>query len=566
MSRLRYLTAGESHGAALLGILEGMVAGLPLTAEDLDRDLSRRQQGFGRGGRMKIERDRIQLLSGVRYGETLGSPIALQLPNLDFVNWKDRMRIEPGEAPIDVSVPRPGHADLAGALKYGHRDLRNVIERSSARETAMRVALGGVARVLLEACGIRVGSYVVGIHRARARSAQEIDPEAAAHDAEGLALRADASPVRCLDPEAEPRLIREIEEAQTRRDTVGGIFEVRATGVPVGLGSHVHWDRKLDAALAQALMSLQAIKGVSIGAGFPCVELFGSELHDPILSIEGRLERRGNNAGGIEGGISNGQPIVVAAAMKPLSTVPRPLPSVDLRSGAETPAHAERSDTCAVPAAAVVGEALVALVLADALLEKLGGDSLAELRHALHRARRSERRGLGHVWLTGLPAAGKSTLAPLVGSKMGLPSLDLDQEIARESGSTVRDLFAREGEEGFRKREAVTLARLAAGPRSAIALGAGSLAGAASRDRVQRTGTLVLLHAPIGELDRRLGSWHRPLLDATTPDARRERLESLGRERARWYQRAELSLDSSSQAPDELAQELAARLRALEQE
>jgi len=341
---------------------------------------------------------------------------------------------------------------------------------------------------------------------------------------------------------------------------------VRATGVPVGLGSHVHWDRKLDAILAQALMSLQAIKGVSVGAGFEGAEHFGSELHDPILPVEGRLERRGNNAGGIEGGISNGEPIVIRAAMKPLSTVPRSLPSVHLGTGEATPAHSERSDTCAVPAAAVVGEALVSLALADALLEKLGGDSLAEVRHALHWVRRRARRGTGHIWLTGLPAAGKSTLGPLVAARMGMRAVDLDREIERETGTTVRDLFTREGEDGFRRHEAGALARLAEWPRAVIALGAGSLNAAASRDRVQRSGTLVLLQAPVEELNQRLGSLARPLLDAPTAEGRRERLEALAKELAGWYQRAELSLDTSSRSPDEAAEELATRLRALEHE
>jgi chorismate synthase len=566
MKRLRYLTAGESHGPALVGILEGMIAGLPLRAEDIDRDLHRRQQGFGRGGRMKIEKDQIRILSGVRYGETLGSPIALHLPNLDFENWKERMQIEPVEASIDVSVPRPGHADLAGALKYGHRDLRNVLERASARETAMRVALGGVARVLLESAGIRVGSYVIAVHNARGRVAEQIDPEGAVHDAEGLALRADRSPVRCLDPEAEPHLIRAIEGAQARRDTVGGIFEVRATGVPIGLGSHVHWDRKLDAALAETLMSLQAIKGVSIGAGFEAPQRYGSELHDPILPVAGRLERKGNSAGGIEGGISNGQPIVITAAMKPLSTVPNSLPSVDLLSGKVAPAPSERSDTCAVPAAAVVGEALVCLVLADALLEKLGGDSLSELRRSLHWVRRRERRGIGHVWLTGLPGAGKTEVGPLLAARLGLRAADLDQLIETEAHDTVQGIFSREGEEGFRRREAAALARVAEGPPAVVALGAGALGAPTSRDRVQKTGTQVHLQAPLEELNRRLGAAVRPMLGDPSPEGRLERLASMQRERNRWYERAEVSVDTSSRSPGAVSEELAIRLLALERE
>ncbi len=366
---LRYLTAGESHGPALVGILEGMPAGLPLVAADIDAQLERRQQGYGRGGRMAIERDRVAILAGVRHGLTLGSPIALLIENRDWPNWRDRMSAEPGQAD-PVTVPRPGHADYAGAVKYGHQDLRNVLERASARETAIRVALGAVARRLLGEFGITVGSLVTAI-----------GPVEAAPVEPGLAAwsQAEQSPVRCADPAAAAPMMAAIDAARAAGDSLGGLFEVAALGLPVGLGSHAHWDRRLDGRLAQAFMAIPAIKAVEIGLGRAAAGLPGSAVHDPFAPDRSRTT---NHAGGLEGGITNGQPLVVRAAMKPIPTLTSPLPSVDLATGRPHPAHAERSDVCAVPAAAVVGEAVLALELAAALLERLGGDSLDQLRAA----------------------------------------------------------------------------------------------------------------------------------------------------------------------------------------
>lgn len=399
---LRYLTAGESHGPALLGILEGMPAGVPVNRERIDSELARRQGGYGRGGRMRIERDTVEILAGVRHGYTLGSPIGLLIRNRDWDNWKEIMSPCPlpepgltwdpsrlsdatgaGAGPDPgaessgriLTRPRPGHADLAGGLKYGHRDLRNVLERASARETAMRVAIGAVCQCFLESLGIRLISHVLAIGGIIA-------------DVEGLNMdqlreQAQASPVYCADPKATEAMIHAIEEARQRGDTLGGVFEVIATGVPPGLGSHVSADRKLDGWLAAEIMSIQAIKGVEVGLGFLAAARFGSGVHDEILpSPDPRKPwtRSTNRAGGIEGGISNGEPIVVRAAMKPIATLYRPLMSIDIRSGEAVAAGVERSDVCAVPAASVVGQAAVAFVLAAAVLEKFGGDSLDELK------------------------------------------------------------------------------------------------------------------------------------------------------------------------------------------
>lgn len=388
MSFLRILsfrTAGESHGKGLTALLEGIPAGLSLNMEqDVDPELARRQQGYGRGRRMAIESDRVDLLSGVRLGETLGSPLSMIIWNRDWENWTVAMSHLPPDpegnpkALRAMYLPRPGHADLVGVLKYHRRDTRDILERASARETAARVACGAVAKRLLSEFGIQVGSFVRSIGAVEAR-----DPDPFPQD---LNRAADGSPVRTLDGSAEAEMIRAIDEAKEAGDTLGGIFDVVATGVPVGLGSHVAWDRKLDGRLAGAMMSIQAIKGVEIGLGFEGARRPGSRVHDGILRddddhLTGGFARASNGAGGVEGGVTTGTAVVVRAAMKPISTLMKNrLPSVDLREGRPDEAATERSDVCAVPAAAVVGEAMVALVLADAFLEKFGGDSVEEIR------------------------------------------------------------------------------------------------------------------------------------------------------------------------------------------
>jgi chorismate synthase len=385
MSPFRFTTAGESHGPALAAVVEGVPAGVPVSAGEIDAELRRRQGGYGRGGRMRIESDRAEILSGVRHGQTLGSPVTLLVRNRDWENWTAAMSPAPVENEGDdaamrrVFFPRPGHADLVGALKYDRADARDILERASARETAARVAAGAVAKRLLAEVGITVGSHVVSLGGVVARA-----PDALPED---LNAASDPSPVRCLDSDAEGRMIDAIDGAKQAGDTLGGVVEVVARGVPAGLGSHVGWDRKLDGRLAGALMSIQAIKGVEVGLGFEAAARPGSRVHDAIVldgsAGGGGYGRVGNNAGGLEGGISTGQPLVLRAAMKPISTLMQPLRTVDLRTGEPAEAVRERSDVCAVPAAGVVAEAMVALVLAAALLEKVGGDSLAEVRRNL---------------------------------------------------------------------------------------------------------------------------------------------------------------------------------------
>jgi chorismate synthase len=368
------MTAGESHGPRLTAVLEGIPAGLALLAEDIDGDLARRQRGYGRGGRMKIETDRVEIVGGVRGGETLGSPIALSITNRDHANWLDRMSPAPLPSPAEpLTRPRPGHADLAGGMKLDRHDLRDVLERASARETAARTAVGAVCRRLLGAVGVDVFAHVVAIG----------DVEVAARDErlEAVRERSRASDLSCADADAEARMKTAIRDAAHAGDTLGGVFEVVATGVLPGLGSHVQWDRKLDGRLAQALMSIQAIKGVEIGAGFGAARTPGSAVHDPIAYDGGarRFTRPSNRAGGLEGGITNGMPVVCRAAMKPIATLKKALGSVDVRTKEAYQAAFERSDVCAVAAAGVVGEAMVCIVLADALLEKFGADSMREL-------------------------------------------------------------------------------------------------------------------------------------------------------------------------------------------
>jgi chorismate synthase len=388
MGQFRFLTAGESHGKGLVAIAEGMVADLHLEERHINKELQRRQRGYGRGPRMKIEDDTAEIIAGVRYGLTIGSPIALFIRNRDWENWQEKMSVclvEKGVEP--VTCPRPGHADLAGVVKYGFHDMRPILERASARETAARVAVGAIARRFLEELGIAIHSHTVEIgqhHRERGGPAS-VDWR-----------RVERSPVRCADAKLEKQMMAGIDEAGGSGDTLGGIFEVTATGVPIGLGSHVSWDRRLDGRIAGAVMSINAVKGVEIGAGFTVTQLKGSQAHDVIepltrtLPLEGRGLGEGeakqslpwrhatNRAGGIEGGMTNGEDIMVRAAVKPIATLASPLPSIDLRTGKAAKAHYERSDVCIVPAAGVIGEAMLAIVLADACLEKFGGDNLKE--------------------------------------------------------------------------------------------------------------------------------------------------------------------------------------------
>jgi len=379
---IRYLTAGESHGPQLTAIIEGLPSGLVLTMETINRDLARRQGGYGRGGRMRIEKDKVEILSGVRWGETLGSPVTLSIRNRDWENWRDTMSPEADKTDekIRVTRSRPGHADLAGVMKYGHKDVRNILERSSARETAIRVAVGAVAKSLLEFFGISVLGYVSELG-----GIETVRPDG---DMNALRAQIDSSDFYTFDLSAETRMKSLVDRAREHGDSVGGIIEITISGVPAGLGSHVQWDRKLDARLAMAMMSIQAIKGVEIGLGFDASRRPGSHVQDEIFYDSSRISqgmkmgyfRKTNNAGGLEGGISNGEDVVVRAAMKPIPTLYKPLMSVDTSTRQPVEATVERSDVCAVPAAAVVGEAVVAIEIANAFLEKFGGDSMSEVR------------------------------------------------------------------------------------------------------------------------------------------------------------------------------------------
>jgi len=376
MGQFRFLTGGESHGKGLVAIVEGMVAALPLEEPHINKELKRRQQGYGRGPRMKIEEDKAEIMAGVRYGLTTGSPIALFITNRDWQNWQEQLSVSPIEKEVEsVTCPRPGHADLAGVTKYGLKDIRPIIERASARETATRVAVGAIARRFLEEFGIFIHSRTVAIGRHRWERGETISINW---------QQVEASPVRCAHVELEKAMMAAIDEVKANGDTLGGIFEVIATSVPIGLGSHVNWDRRLDGRIAQAIMSINAVKGVEIGAGFALAGLRGSQAHDVIepgprsKAKELPWRHAANRAGGIEGGISNGEDIIVRAAVKPIATLASPLPSIDLRSGEKAKAHYERSDICVVPAAGVIAEAMLAIVLADACLEKFGGDNLKE--------------------------------------------------------------------------------------------------------------------------------------------------------------------------------------------
>jgi chorismate synthase len=395
MRRLRLLTAGESHGPGLIGVLEGLPAGMRVSTRLVDRDLKRRQHGYGSGRRMQIERDRVRWTAGIRYGRTLGSPVGFAVDNRDWQNWTDRMSVEaiPAERrPKPITRARPGHVDLAGALKYGTDDVRDVLERASARSTTPRVVAGSLARQLLAAAGVRIWSFVDQVGPVRAFPDAD-DVLAAIPDGWLERDLRDPSPLRCPDPEAEAHMLAEVDAAKEAGDSIGGSFVVVAERVPVGLGSSSEWDTRLDGLLAGASMAIPGAKGVEVGMGFGVVDRRGSAVHDVVEESGAGFRRTTNRAGGIEGGISNGEPIVVRVAQKPVSTLRKPLPSVDMATGESGRAHIERSDVTVLARAAIVGEAMVALVLADQLLYSFGGDSMADLRRAVaRRRRRTERR------------------------------------------------------------------------------------------------------------------------------------------------------------------------------
>ena len=378
MGQFHFVTAGESHGRGLVAVVQGMVAGLSISEEYIAEDLKRRQVGYGRSSRMSIEQDKAEIISGVRHGFTIGSPISLLIWNRVWEEWRETMSTSPIDREIEpITSPRPGHADLAGVMKYSFGDIRPILERASARETAARVAVGAVARRFLQEFDIAIHSHTINIGSHWVKQSKSIDWQ-----------QVENSPVRCADAEAERAMITAIDEAKAEGDTLGGIFEVVATDVPIGLGSHVQWHRRLDGQIAQAIMSINAVKGVEIGDGFALAGIKGSQAHDVIEpdseGMPARWRRATNRAGGIEGGISNGQPIVIRAAVKPIATLGKPLPSIDLYSSKATEAHYERSDICVIPAAGVIGEAMLAIVLANAMLEKFGGDNLKETRANYH--------------------------------------------------------------------------------------------------------------------------------------------------------------------------------------
>jgi chorismate synthase len=517
---------------------------------------------------MKIEQDAAEILSGVRFGYTLGSPIGLLIRNRDFASWTSRMQVAPGGPdPRPVTVPRPGHADLAGGLKYGHlADLRNVLERASARETAIRVALGGVARAFLRDLGVQVGSCVRSIGRAEAPPAEELAGQLLRTDAESLALLADQTETRALDPDWSQKFVAEIDEARSRRDTIGGVVEVVASNLPTGLGSHVHWDRKLDGRLAQALMAIPAIKAVEIGDGWISARRFGSETHDPIVLGDLGLARPSNRAGGLEGGVSNGEPLILRVAMKPLATVPAALPSVDLSKLSPMPAHVERSDTCAVPAAGVITEAIVALVLAEATLEALGGDTMASLRLPMAKLRLGPRRQMGHVFLIGPMGSGKTSVGLALSKALSRSLIDLDLLIEAQAGASIAQIFARNGEQSFRELEWKTFTEVAKESPAVIALGGGAVQSEAAWRLMRQTGVVLALRADPDESIRRIRSGQRPI-EARPLLAQGDPVETLRRlstARARFYARADLQLDTSGLEVKTVAGAAVGLLRGLE--
>ena len=558
----RWLTAGESHGRALVALCDGVPAGVQITTEDLAAALARRRAGYGRGARMTFEQDEVELTAGVRHGSTLGGPVAIRIANTEWPKWDAVMSADPVDtgqlaalarnAPL--TRPRPGHADLAGMQKFGHTDARPVLERASARETAARVALGEVARRLLgQVLGVEILSHVVAIGQITASGATMPGPRDRA--------AIDADPVRCADPATSQAMVAEIDAARKDGDTLGGVVEVLAFGLPPGLGSFTHWDRRLDSRLGGALMSIQAIKGVEVGDGFTTAARRGSMAHDEIEAADDGIRRRTNRAGGIEGGMSTGEPLRLRAAMKPISTVPRALDTIDTSTGEPAKAINQRSDVTAVPAAGVVAEAMVALVLAEAAIEKFGGDSVrgdAPQRGELPQ-------GPGDLMnspvavLIGPPGAGKTAVGPLLAELLGTSFRDTDADVVAAAGRPVSDIFIEQGERAFRQLECEAAARALREHEGVLALGSGAVLDPGLQQRLEGL-PVVYLAADFGTVARRLGL-DRPRV--VVPGNPRGRLRAMLEERRPLYERlATVTVATDDGDPDELAEQIAAKLAA----
>lgn len=544
---LRFLTAGESHGPALLAILEGLPAGLALSEEEINLELRRRQQGLGSSARMQMERDMVQIAGGLADGRTTGAPLGLIIENQD-------VRPPSGEA---VTVPRPGHADLAAALKYGYYDLRLAAERASARETAARVAVGAVCKQLLTELGVTVGGYVTQIGPVIASLPEEVDclPFVIRF------IRAEASPVRCPDEEASTAMARAIAGAEAEGDTLGGVLEIVALNLLPGLGSHVHWDRRLDARLAAALLSIPAVKGVECGPAFQLAGQRGSRVHDPFLVENGAWRRVTNRAGGLEGGLSNGAPLHLRAAMKPLPTLQPPLPSVDLATGRPATAPPVRSDCCAVPRAVVVGEAMVAFVLAQAILERVGGDTLDQVRcrwQALASSPATVIRAGDSpplLILTGFMGTGKTAVGQRVARRLDRPFVDMDAAIEAGYGLTVGQIFAAYGEKAFRWAEAALCRDLARRRGLVVATGGGTLLSAENRRTMVAAGPVVCLTARPEVIAARLaGMADRPLLQLAAGQTLQERVAELLTQRREAYAALPHQVDTSELSLEEVVE------------
>ncbi len=556
---LRFLTAGESHGPELVGIVEGLPAGLSIDVDAINRDLARRQIGVGRSARMRIENDRAEILTGVMNGKTIGAPLAIRIENLDYANWKDK--VVPAQ-----TIPRPGHADLAGAVKYGLDDLRFVAERASARETAMRVACGALARQLMAEFEIIVGSHVLEIGGVRAEIPSVPYPE--------LFALAQASDVAVADAASAEKIRARVEEVMRAKDTAGGMIEIVALNVPMGLGSHVHWDRRLDGRLAQAVMSIPSVKGVEIGTAFENARRLGTQVQDEIFREENAkgesgtsmkpsalgafTTRKTNRAGGLEGGITNGMPLVIRAALKPISTTVTPLRSVDLATGKAAPAEYQRSDFCHVPRACVIGEAMVAWVLADALMEKLGGDSLDEMKARWADGRMTKEKSKGDdlrqsLVITGFMGIGKTSVGRIVAQILGREFVDMDEVLAAREGKPVPEIFESSGEEYFRARESELCAELGARDNLVIATGGGALINRRNREMFANA-FVVCLDASVDAILARLnGARDRPLLSQGNL---RQRVEELLKARQEAYARMEHHIDTTDKSVEQVAAEI----------